>query len=172
MLVRPCLALVEQFGQFLGEVRFVHDDGHLSPGFQGCKVVAGQPGVRAEQFHIQGVVLPAVEDAGLIRVPLVVVVLAPGIFNGFSHRRPERSQPVGVAGDFPVAIGFDDVAKLAVGAGAEIAFFGFDAQGQFDAEVRAADLVDTVGVVCRPHRALQRREQKCQRLGVVPDVRA
>ena len=143
---------------------------HLGAGLERAEIEAGQPRVRAEQLHVERVVLAPPQDAGLVGVPAVAVVRAPGVLDALPGPRPEPAEPVDVAGELPVPVEFQDVAELAVGAGPFGGVVG--AERQAEPEAHAAGLVHVVGVVGLAHRAFERREEEGQRLLVVPDVGA
>ena len=143
---------------------------HFGPGLERAQVHAREPRIGAEQFHVQGMVLPPPQDARLLRVPEIHVVRRPGEVDGLLDRGPQRGQPVAVAGNLPVAIDLEHAAELAVGTGAEVP--ARRAQGQLNAEGHAAVGTQIVRIVGVAHGAFQGREEEGQGLGVVPDVGA
>jgi len=98
-------------------------------------------------------VLTAGEDAGLVGVPAVNVIGAPGVFEGLFHAGPDGAQPFVIAADLPVAIGLHYAAELAVAAGAEGR--GVGAEGELDAEGHGTVFEEVVAVVGGAHGALE-----------------
>ena len=114
--------------------------------------------------------LAAGQHAGLLRIPAVRIVLAPGIFDGAPDLWPVALQPFGIARQLPVAISLDHGAEMPVGAWADDVEAG--AERQLLAKRKAAGRQHVVGEFGLAQRALQRREQMRQRLLVVPDMGA
>ena len=110
---RPLLAGFKQ-PAVLFSFRISQEQCHFFSGFQGCQVEAFQPGRRSEQFHIQGVVLPAFQNTVLVPVPGIGVFFTPGIGQDFFHCGPDLFQPFIVAGDLPFPVGLEDAAHLSV----------------------------------------------------------
>ena len=144
--------------------------GHLGAGLERGEVEAGEPRVGAEQLHVEGVVLAAVEDAGFLGVPPILVLRRPSELDGLLDRGPEGAEPVGVAADLPVAVGLDDAAELAVGAGAEGHSAG--SEGELHAERHASFRALVVGEIGVANGALELGKEERQGLRVVPDVGA
>ena len=142
---------------------------HARTGVERAEVEPGQPAVRAEELHVEGVVLSTPEHAGPVRIPAVGVVGAPGVLDGAPHVRPQVAQPVRVARQAPVAVQLHDIAELA------IRTWPFRrvrrAQWQAEPKTHPAGVVLVVAIVHLAHRALQAGEEERQCLGVVPDVR-
>ena len=129
-----------------------------------------QPGIRAEQLHVERMVLTAPEHAGLVRVPSVRIIRRPGVFHRALDVRPIPSQPGIVAEILPFAIGFDDRAEMAVGAGADDVEAGAERQALAEGQAAVRQLV--VGEFGLAQRPLQSRKKISQRLLIVPDMRA
>ena len=144
--------------------------GDFASGLERGQIERVQPGVGAEQLHVQRVVLPPGDHAGFIGIPAVGVGGRPGIFERLFDARPPGAQPLLVAAELPLAVEFDHAAHQAVHAGAERA--ARPSQRQAQAEHHAAVVVLIVAVVQLAHTALQRGEEEWQREGVVPDVGA
>ena len=153
-----------------GALRFTDGVGHPGGGVKRGVIEPGQPRIRAEEFDVQRVMLAAGQHAGLFRVPPVRVFRAPSVFQRPSGLREPAVQPVGVAGNLPLPVHLDHAAHLPVDAGAETG--GLTSQRQLQPEAQPSVRLEVPGVVQFPHRPLQRREQKGQRVGVVPDVGA
>ena len=111
---------------------------------QGCQVESGEPGVRAEQLGVEGVVLPALQHAVLVAVPPVAVFRRPGEREAVLDGRPEPGQPIGVSRYLPVPIHLDDAAELTVGAGPERRPAA--PEGELNAEAHAAVCAQVVPV--------------------------
>ena len=144
--------------------------GHLRAGLECTEVEAGEPRVRAEQLHVERVVLSAPEHARPLGVPSVGVGRAPGILDGLLQRRPDLAQEAVVAAQLPVAVELHRVAELAVRAGPLRRAAG--AERQRHAEAHAASRVQVVGIVRAAHAALELGIEEGQRLLVVPDMGA
>ena len=69
-------------GALFGELGIADRRRHFRAGEERRDIHAGEPGVGSEQFHVEGVVLAAGEDAGLLGVPAVGVLGRPGVFDG------------------------------------------------------------------------------------------
>ena len=70
VILHPASAFFKQRLIFCRRIPFAEIAAHFRGGFQRRQIETGQPGIGAEQFHIERVVLPAVQDAGLLHVPL------------------------------------------------------------------------------------------------------
>jgi hypothetical protein len=128
-------------------------------------VEAGDHARRAPELDVVGVVLGLLGPSLPLRVPGCDAVV-----EARANLRPEPPQPRRVAADAPLAVHLHDPAELAVGRRVEVVRRRLDRQG--DPEILVAALVLADVELGLPQRALQRREQVGDRLGVVPDVGA
>ena len=103
----PTVFPLRKQGTVLGcGLRILQVLGHLRGRLQGCQVESGEPGVRAEQLGVEGVVLPALQHAVPCRGPPAVrgcpaTRRTRGLF---LDGRPEPGQPIGVSRYLPVPI--------------------------------------------------------------------
>ena len=90
-------AVAAKLAAGVGEILFAKCCRHFRGGQQRRHVDRAEPGIRVEQLHIEGLMLAARQHAGLLRIPAVRIVLAPGIFNGAPDLWPVALQPFGIA---------------------------------------------------------------------------
>ena len=153
MLLRPGLALLKDGAEPSLALRVIDNSRHLGTGLQGCQIHALQPGVGAKKLHIQRVVLAARKHAGLLWVPGIVVLRAPGIFQRTLDPGPFCPQPVRIAADFILPVGFKNGSKLPVRAGPEAP--GLTPQWQHQAERQPTVRLIIVFILQVAHGTLQ-----------------
>ena len=87
--VGPGFAAGEDGAKFGGGIDVTKGGGHDGSCFERAQVETGEPGIGAEEFHVEGVVLPSPEDAGFVGIPAVGVAFAPGEFDGLFDGGPD-----------------------------------------------------------------------------------
>ena len=135
-----------------------------------ARYMRGQPGVWAEQLHVEGVMLTAPEHAGPVRVPFVRVIRRPGVLDSAPDIRPIPIQPRVVAEVFPLPICFDDRAEVSVGTWTDDVEAGTERKPLAEGQAAARQLI--IGELRFAERSLKRREKIGERLLIVPDVGA
>ena len=153
-----------------GESRVAHCLRHDRSSRQRRKIHGGQPGVWAEQLHVEGVVLTAPEHAGFVRIPFVRVIRRPGVLDRAFYVRPISIQPRVVAEVFPLAIGFDDRTEVSVGTWTDDVEAGTERKPLAEGQAAARQLI--IGELCFAERPLKSREKIGERLLIIPDVGA
>ena len=145
----------------LGLVEVVGEAGR---GRQRRQVEAAHHRVGAVEFHIVRVVLQALHQAVLVRVPVL-----PGELERLDARWPDASEPSVIAADQPFAVHLDNRPHLPIGRRVE-ARAALRPQRQRHAEADEAVVLHRVGPVCLAYGPLQGREEVGESLGVVPDM--
>src|SRR5271165_3822388 len=163
-------ALSGHVAALAGESRVTHCLRHDRSSRQRRKIHACQPGVWAEQLHVEGVMLTAPEDAGLVRVPLIGVIRRPGVLDSAPDVRPVTFQPSVVAEAFPLTICFDDRAEVSVGTWTDDIEAGTKRKPLAEGQAAARQLI--IGELSFAERSLKSREKAGERLLIVPDVGA
>ena len=166
----PFFALCEKRFVIFGSSVFAHRARHIRSRLQRAEIKSFQPARRSKKFHVERVMLTPFQHSVAVIIPAVRVFGAPHEFERFLYSGPYAGKPLIVAGKLPFAPYLYNAAQLTVHAGTESAYSAAERNTRTEHHSAVRALV--VRIIVFSYSAFERREQKRQRVRIIPDVRA